>query len=114
MKPDRELAQFSRLVEAVRPWLGQIIFVGGWAHRLYRVRPEAAALLYEPLRTDDADLALDPRAFGKSENIRARLIDRGFAEDMSGDDQPTRLTAGPESGQLSCSEVAHPRSAAAP
>ena len=88
MTPDRELAQFSRLVEAVRPWLGQIIFVGGWAHRLYRVRPEAAPLLYDPLRTDDADLALDPRAFGKSENIRARLVEGGFAEEMSGDDQP--------------------------
>ncbi|HEX5070708.1 MAG TPA: GSU2403 family nucleotidyltransferase fold protein [Vicinamibacterales bacterium] len=79
---------FSRLVEALRPWLGQIILVGGWAHQLYRLRPEASSLSYPVLRTDDADLALDPRSFKKSENMRVRLLELGFAEDMSGDDRP--------------------------
>ncbi len=33
---DSDVAKFSRLIEALRPWLGQIIFIGGRAHRLYR------------------------------------------------------------------------------
>jgi len=80
--------QFSELVEALRPWLGQMIFVGGWAHQLYRLRPEAASLSYPVLRTDNADLALDPRSFKRSQDVRARLLALGFTEDMSGDDQP--------------------------
>jgi hypothetical protein len=80
--------QFSTLVEALRPWLGQMIFVGGWAHQLYRLRPEAASLSYPVLRTDDADLALDPRLFNKSQDVRARLMELGFNEDRSGDDRP--------------------------
>jgi hypothetical protein len=31
---DSDLAKFSRLIEALRPWLGQIILIGGRAHRL--------------------------------------------------------------------------------
>jgi len=27
---------FARLVTALRPWLGQLVVVGGWAHRLHR------------------------------------------------------------------------------
>lgn len=85
---DNDLEQFSALVDALRPWLGQVIFVGGWAHRLYRDRPEATAVAYAPLRTDDADVALDSKTFRAAENIRTRLIDRGFVEGMSGDAQP--------------------------
>jgi hypothetical protein len=79
---------FSSLVDTLRPWLGQMIFIGGWAHQLYRLRPEAASLSYPVLRTDDADLALDPRSFNKSQDVRARLLELGFSEDMSGDDRP--------------------------
>ena len=86
--PDNDLAKFSRLIEALRPWLGQIIIVGGRAHRLYRERHEAASADYEPLRTDDADVAIDPKAFKSSENVRDRLKAFGFDEAFSGDDQP--------------------------
>ena len=34
---------FARLVTALRPWLGQLVVVGGWAHRLYQSHPQAAA-----------------------------------------------------------------------
>ena len=32
---------FARLVTALRPWLGQLVVVGGWAHRLHRFHPRA-------------------------------------------------------------------------
>jgi hypothetical protein len=34
-----EFASFARFVESLRPWLHQVVVVGGWAHRLYRLHP---------------------------------------------------------------------------
>ena len=36
---DSDLANFSRLVEALRPWLGQVIFIGGWVTELDLGKP---------------------------------------------------------------------------
>src|ERR1700679_4262782 len=30
---------FARLVDALEPWLDQVVIIGGWAHRLYRLPP---------------------------------------------------------------------------
>jgi hypothetical protein len=30
-----DLRSFARLVDALAPWLGQVVIIGGWAHRLY-------------------------------------------------------------------------------
>jgi hypothetical protein len=80
--------RFSVLVDALRPWLGKVVIIGGWAHRLYRERPEAVAPPYEALRTEDADVALGPGTIARTEDLRGRLIAWGFLEEMSGDDQP--------------------------
>jgi hypothetical protein len=80
--------RFSLLVDALRPWLGKVVFIGGWAHRLYRERPEAGAPPYDALRTEDADIALVPGTIARTEDLCGRLIARGFYEEMSGDDQP--------------------------
>ena len=73
-RPDSDLANFSRLIEALRPWLGQIIFIGGRAHRLYRERPEAASVAYEALQTDDADVALGSSPGGSSNDVTLDLF----------------------------------------
>lgn len=88
LEPDSDVENFSRLVDALRPWLGKVIFIGGWAHRLYRERPESTSPPYEALRTEDADVALDPSAIVRPEDLRGRLMARGFTEQMSGDAQP--------------------------
>jgi hypothetical protein len=77
-EPDSDIEQFSRLVDALRPWLGKVVFVGGWAHRLYRERPDSTSLAYDPLRTDDADVAIDPAGLRGPDDIRSRLIERGL------------------------------------
>jgi hypothetical protein len=41
LKEDAELEPFVRLIEALEPWLEQVVFIGGWAHRLYRLDPRA-------------------------------------------------------------------------
>lgn len=86
--PDTDLAKFSRLIEALRPWLGEIIFIGGRAHQLYRERPEAVSLAYDALQTDDADVALNPRTMSGAGSIRLRLKEFGFDEEFSGDNRP--------------------------
>ena len=35
---------FAKLVQAVAPWRGQLIFIGGWAHRLHTLHPWASKL----------------------------------------------------------------------
>jgi hypothetical protein len=83
-----DVEYFARLIEALDPWLDQVVIIGGWAHRLYRLHTLAQPLDYEPLGTFDTDIAvpLDLRATG--EQIRARLLERDFREELMGDMQP--------------------------
>lgn len=85
---DLDLVQFARLVDALQPWLDRVLFIGGWAHLLFRERPEAARLSYAPLRTGDVDVALDPRALERDAGIRERLAASGFREEFLGNDRP--------------------------
>jgi hypothetical protein len=83
----QDFGAFARLVTALRPWLGQLVVVGGWAHRLYRLHPHATAPAYQPVRTRDADLAFSADAVLDG-NLRAALDDAGFKEELFGDDVP--------------------------
>jgi hypothetical protein len=78
---------FARLVTALRPWLGQLVVVGGWAHRLHRFDPLANAPAHLPLRTRDADLAFSKDA-ALAGNVRMALGGAGFNEELFGDDTP--------------------------
>jgi len=53
-----DVESFDRLAEALDRWLDQAVIIGGWAHRLYRLRPLAQTLDYEPLGTFDSDIAV--------------------------------------------------------
>lgn len=82
-----DFAAFARLIEAVRPWLGQLVIVGGWAHRLHRFDPRANPPAYSPLRTLDTDLALSDRA-SLNGDIKASLAAAGFKEEFSDEYTP--------------------------
>jgi hypothetical protein len=41
-----DVEYFAHLVEALDPWLDQVVIIGGWAHRLYRRHPLAQQLDY--------------------------------------------------------------------
>ncbi len=56
MAGEADIEQFARLIEALDPWLDQVVIIGGWAHRLYRLHPLAQPLDYEPLGTLDTTL----------------------------------------------------------
>jgi hypothetical protein len=57
-----EITAFARLIQALRPWLGHLVVVGGWAHRLHRLHSLAGHPTYLPLRTRDVNLALSLHA----------------------------------------------------
>jgi hypothetical protein len=46
---DPEFASFARLIDSLSPWLDQVVIIGGWAHRLYRLHPSARRLDYQML-----------------------------------------------------------------
>jgi hypothetical protein len=58
MTLERDYEKFAHVIEALRPALDRLVIIGGWAHRLYRKHPLAQKIIYEPLMTRDADVAL--------------------------------------------------------
>jgi hypothetical protein len=84
----RDIGSFARAVEALEPYLNDLVFVGGWAHYLYTLRPEASPLTFEPLRTEDADVAAPARLARGRQTIAECLTKAGFREHLSGDHTP--------------------------
>lgn len=80
-------AAFVKLVSALSRWRQQLIFVGGWAYRLYRLHPRAQPLDYEPLATLDADVAFAQQAQLEGD-IREQLLAAGFVQQFTGEHQP--------------------------
>jgi hypothetical protein len=79
---------FARLIEALEPWLKEVVLIGGWAHRLYRLDPRAQGLTYPPLTTLDTDVAVPSMIEAKETRIRDRLLAAGFQEEFVGEDRP--------------------------
>ena len=88
MNGNPEFASFARLIESLRPWLDQVVIVGGWAHRLYRLHTFAQPLQYEPLATLDADIALPTRFKVTGDEIYQRLASNGFEAEFLGHHKP--------------------------
>lgn len=88
MSPARDLAAFARMVEALEPYLADLVFVGGWAHFLYTLRPEASPLGFAPLTTQDADVATPLRLAPREQSIAQRMIAAGFEQRLSGEHVP--------------------------
>lgn len=94
-----DLEAFTRLVQALAPWRRQLIFIGGWGHRLHRLDRRANQPDYQPVFTRDTDLA-----FANTEpmegDIKQALMQHGFQEELSGDHRPpaAHYTLGDEAG----------------
>ncbi|MGH9860024.1 MAG: hypothetical protein ACRD5F_08390 [Candidatus Acidiferrales bacterium] len=69
--PENE--HFGRLILALEPWLNQVVIIGGWAHRLYRLDPRAQALSYAPILTLDTGVAIPAKLEVTTQDIRERL-----------------------------------------
>lgn len=85
---DPEIEPFSKFIEAIEPWLGEVVLIGGWAHRLYRLDSRARKLEYVPLTTLDGDVAVPPKLKQEEATVRTRLLQAGFREEFVGEDRP--------------------------
>jgi hypothetical protein len=88
MNQDAEVEPFAKFIEAIDPWLGQVVLVGGWAHRLYRLDARAGNLAYPPLTTLDGDVALPTKLRVEESTVRDRLLNAGFREEFVGEERP--------------------------
>jgi hypothetical protein len=95
-----EMEPFAKFIEALDPWLGQVVLIGGWAHRLYRLDPRARSVMYLPLTTLDGDVAVPPKLKVEESSVRERLRQAGFKEEFVGEHQPpaTHYHYGQEGG----------------
>ena len=82
-----DLEAFAKLVQALDPWRGQLVFIGGWCHRLHTLHPKANQLEYQPVFTRDTDLAFN-RGASLEGDIKSALHAKGFNERLSGEFKP--------------------------
>ena len=83
-----DLVYLRRLLDALEPFLGQLVIIGGWAYRLYWLRDEVVVPTYPPVFTTDTDIAV-PRGTELPDGaILNRLNEAGFVEKYFGEDQP--------------------------
>lgn len=82
-----DLEAFAQLVGALDPWRGQLVFIGGWSHRLHTLHPYAGQLEFQPVFTQDTDLAFHNKVPLEG-NIKDALIEKGFKENLSGEARP--------------------------
>jgi len=85
--PDQDLVAFAQLVKALQPWHGQLVFVGGWAHRLHRLLPNTILPSHLAIGTLDADVAFGAEARLEG-NIGSALKSAGFREELSAKHEP--------------------------
>jgi len=88
MNGHAENEEFARLIDALNPWLGEVVIIGGWAHRLYRIHPVAQTMAYVPIGTLDTDVAIPARLRVEGDDLRQRLLANGFEEERLGQDKP--------------------------
>ena len=82
-----DLDALGKLAQALSPWRGHLVFIGGWAHRIHRFSPRANELEYQPIFTRDTDLAFANRAPIEGD-IKAALVEHGFREELAGEYRP--------------------------
>jgi Nucleotidyltransferase len=96
--PDHE--HFVQLMQALNPWLNQVVIVGGWAHRLFRLHPLSQHLEFSPLTTLDTDVAIPERLQVLDQDLHESLTKGGFKEEFLGEHRPpvTHYRLGEDAG----------------
>ncbi len=74
-----DFGAIARLLDTLKPWLGHLVIIGGWGHRMHRFHERAHPPTYAALRTRDADVAFSPTAPIEGD-IGATLKAAGFRE----------------------------------
>ena len=93
-----DTALFAALVEALRPALAEIVVVGGWAQRLFRLHDKAVSRTGSPLMTLDVDVALGESRPSGEVDLAKRLHAGGFSAELRGDHRPPVARYRPTAG----------------
>ena len=83
-----EFEYFVRLLQALDPWLNQVVIIGGWAYRLYRLHSLSQRLGFSPLTTFDADIAVPKKLLAVDQDLGERLKASGFKAEFLGHFRP--------------------------
>lgn len=83
--------EFARLVEAIEPYLPDVVIIGGWAHQLYHLHPDAQPVSYVAVTTLDTDVAVPRSLRAEGRDLRERLMAAGFAEERLAEHALDRL-----------------------
>lgn len=81
-------AAFARLMLALKRYRGDLVLIGGWAHRLSRLHPLAQSVDFQPLFTYDIDLAIPRKVPPKQEELGKLLAEAGFTGRFLGEEHP--------------------------
>ena len=85
MSAHRENTALARLVVALRDFRSDVVFIGGWAHRLLRLHPlSKTAVDFEPLFSEDVDMVLSAKVAPREEDLGESLRKAGFKERFVG------------------------------
>jgi hypothetical protein len=88
----------ARLMLVLHPYRADLVLIGGWAHRLFRLHDLAQPLDFEALGTQDVDVAIPAKVAPRGEDLAKLLDTAGFKARFLGEDDPpvTRYEFGDE------------------
>jgi hypothetical protein len=81
-------ARLAQLMLALRPYRADLVLIGGWAHRLFRLHDLAQPLDFEALGTQDVDVAIPAKVPPQDEDLAKVLGAAGFKEEFVGSRNP--------------------------
>ncbi len=80
--PDQD--GFVRIAEALQPYVDHLVIAGAWAHRLFTFHPLATPRPFQPLMSEDADVATPDRLPALPDTIAGLLQAAGFLRILAG------------------------------
>jgi hypothetical protein len=83
-----EVDALRRVHAVVSKFPGAFVIVGGWAAHLLRRHPLARPPDFDPLRTEDLDVAAPPRLSPKGVGLQEVIRQQGFVPDYRSEDRP--------------------------
>jgi hypothetical protein len=89
---DFDKGGFGRVILTLAPYLDDMVIVGGWAHRLFRLHPLAASTAPAPLMTLDVDIAAPIGLSDRGRTLRELLLGAHFVENLSGSESLPKTT----------------------
>jgi len=77
--------ELLQIANALGPYRDTLVFAGAWCHRLLQFHPAATPPSFDPLMTEDADIATPDQLPSRSPSLDKALVAGGFTPELTGD-----------------------------